>query len=320
MAAYTCDRSNSVVLWLDKEQMSESGGDDWGTILTQAQKVATLAVFMLGNGYVSSAECVKEFKFGDMKKFKFVPVFLEYFSDSEAQFVEGQVPRLCDADRSTFTEWEKHKDVIDRLASQKQGAFSVLNMPDFVCPVCDKWFRKDTVCDRCRNWENALHTSSKAKFLEAARVVGKYIDAAARDAKLPVLPAAPIQPSQAHALRMQGRADPEPIMAQAVHDKTAPTVPTPVPQPAAPRVVAEFWRAPSQLDEAEEGPAIVGRRVRVDGRGAGQVLSFAKSKFGASAHVVRLDGGAEVKVKLARKGNGKTPWQVWDASLVARWN
>ena len=68
-STYTCDGNNTVVLWLDKEQMSESGGDDWGTILTQAQKVATLAVFMLGNGYVSSAECVKEFKFGDMKKF-----------------------------------------------------------------------------------------------------------------------------------------------------------------------------------------------------------------------------------------------------------
>jgi hypothetical protein len=34
--------------------MSESGGDDWGTIFTQAQKVATRAVFMLGNVYVSS--------------------------------------------------------------------------------------------------------------------------------------------------------------------------------------------------------------------------------------------------------------------------
>jgi hypothetical protein len=168
--------------------MSESGGDDWGTILTQTQKVATLAVFMLGNGYVSSAECVKEFKFGDMKQFKFVPVFLEYLADTEAQFIERQVPSLCDADRSTFSEWEKHKDVIDRLASQKQGTFSVLNMPDFVCPVCDKWFRKDIVCDRCRNWENVLHTSSKTKFLQAARVVGKYIDAAARDANLPVLP------------------------------------------------------------------------------------------------------------------------------------
>ena len=40
-----------------------------------------------------------------------------------------------------------------------------------------------------------MHTSSEAKFLEAARVVGKYIDVAARDANLEVLPAAPTQPS-----------------------------------------------------------------------------------------------------------------------------
>ena len=106
---------------------------------------------MLGDGYVLSAEGVKEFKFGDMKKFKFVPVFLEYFAYSEDQFTERQVPRLCDVDRNTFKEWEKHKDVIERLAGQKQDAFSVLNMPDFVCAVCEKWVKKDTVCDRCRN-------------------------------------------------------------------------------------------------------------------------------------------------------------------------
>ena len=179
-----------------------------GSILTQAQKIATLAVFMLGNGYVSSGECVKEFVFGDMKKFRFVPVFLEFFADSENQFIENQIPRLCDGDRSTFAEWEKQKDVIDRLASKKQGAFSVLNMPDFVCGVCEKWIRKDTVCDHCRNWENAIQTSSKAKFLDAARVVGRYIDAAAQEASLPVLAAAPARVSQAHALRMASRGEP----------------------------------------------------------------------------------------------------------------
>jgi hypothetical protein len=63
-----------------------------------------------------------------------------------------------------------------------------------------------------------MHTSSEAKFLEAARVVGKYIDAAARDAKLEVLPAAPTQPSQAHALRMSRRPDAGVIMAAPVPD------------------------------------------------------------------------------------------------------
>ena len=65
----------------------------------------------------------------------------------------------------------------------------------------------------------------------------------------------------------------------------------------------ELWRAPT-AEQEEEAAAIVGRRVRVDGYGAAVVLSFAK--IGATVHVIRLDGGAEVKVKLVRKGNGKT--------------
>jgi hypothetical protein len=97
-------------------------------------------------------------------------------------------------------------------------------------------------------------------------------------------------------------------------------VPEPEPQPVstlrAQRAAAEFWCGPTAEDE-KDAAAIVGRRVRVDGHGAGQVLSFAKSRGRASAHVICLDSGAEITVKLARKGNGKTPWQVWDDATDA---
>ena len=66
-----------AVLWLDKEQMGESGGEDWARILTLAQKRAALSIFLLSNAYVGSAECMKELQYADMMKFKLVPVFLQ---------------------------------------------------------------------------------------------------------------------------------------------------------------------------------------------------------------------------------------------------
>jgi hypothetical protein len=47
--------------------MAESGGDDWSLILTKAQIRSLLSVYLLGNAYIGSAECTKEFQFGDMK-------------------------------------------------------------------------------------------------------------------------------------------------------------------------------------------------------------------------------------------------------------
>jgi hypothetical protein len=72
------------------------------------------------------------------------------------------------------------------------------------------------------------------------------------------------------------------------------------------------WRAPSAAEEGGDGEALVGRHVRVQGLGEGTVTAFSKSAFGASAHTIQpADGGGEKKVKLARKGNGKAPWEVW---------
>jgi hypothetical protein len=54
--------------------------------------------------------------------------------------------------------------------------------------------------------------------------------------------------------------------------------------------------------------------VKVDGLGEGVVIaSKKKKKYGASPHTIRMDAsGDEVKIKLDRKWNGKTPWEIED--------
>jgi hypothetical protein len=59
---------------------------------------------------------------------------------------------------------------------------------------------------------------------------------------------------------------------------------------------------------------VAGKRARNNPTGerwrAGVVVSFARAMVGASSHVIQLDAGGEVKVQLARKGNGKTAWEI----------
>ena len=62
---------------MDKEQMAESGGDDWSRILAKAQTRAFYSVFFLSNAYCGSEECLKELQYSDIKKFDRVPCFLE---------------------------------------------------------------------------------------------------------------------------------------------------------------------------------------------------------------------------------------------------
>ena len=80
---------------------------------------------------------------------------------------------------------------------------------------------------------------------------------------------------------------------------------------------AEYWRLPTAAEE-EDRAAIIGRRVLVEGHGVGKIVEFVKQKGRASAHIIRLDASGETaKIKLARKGNGKTPWQIWDSDAEA---
>ena len=50
--------------------------------------------------------------------------------------------------------------------------------------------------------------------------------------------------------------------------------------------------------------------------GEGVVIAFKKKKYGASPHTIRLDAsGDEVNIKLDRKWNGKTPWEIEDYAI-----
>ena len=106
-------------LWTDKEQMAESGGDDWSLILTKAQIRSLLSVYLLGNAYIGSAECTKEFQFGDMKGITFIPIFLERLAQSEAEFEAGKPRWRPDRSRSFYEQWSGYRDVLDRLAGPK---------------------------------------------------------------------------------------------------------------------------------------------------------------------------------------------------------
>lgn len=68
------------------------------------------------------------------------------------------------------------------------------------------------------------------------------------------------------------------------------------------------WLSPGV--EFDSGPALVGRRVFVQGHGDGTVLSFEQALVGASAHTLRF-GSDTTRVKLRRKGNAETPWVVY---------
>ena len=70
------------------------------------------------------------------------------------------------------------------------------------------------------------------------------------------------------------------------------------------------WREPNTQEQGD-GEVIVGRRVFVEGHGEGIVVSFIRARIGASSHVIKFDGTGDSNIKLARKGNRKTPWQVW---------
>ena len=53
------------------------------------------------------------------------------------------------------------------------------------------------------------------------------------------------------------------------------------------------WRRPNAFEEEGDGHIVVGRRVLVEGHGAGVVKSFVKPKVGASSNVIWLDACGE---------------------------
>lgn len=74
------------------------------------------------------------------------------------------------------------------------------------------------------------------------------------------------------------------------------------------------------LAESVPPAQLVGQRIWVEGHGAGEVLNFEKAfiGFGTSTHTVRFDEDGELKVKLRRHGNGKTPFILLNPTSLTR--
>jgi hypothetical protein len=60
----------------------------------------------------------------------------------------------------------------------------------------------------------------------------------------------------------------------------------------------------------DDGTSLVGTCIFAKGYGVGTVITFQKSKLGASSHTVQLEDGKETKIALQRKGNDKTPFVI----------
>ena len=91
-----------------------------------------LSIYFLCNAYIGSAECMKEVQFGDMQRdIQSVPIFIEQFCHAEADFAAKRRDLWrCDSDRDSFAEWSAWRDVLERLAMPKQGAYTPLALEE----------------------------------------------------------------------------------------------------------------------------------------------------------------------------------------------
>jgi hypothetical protein len=69
------------------------------------------------------------------------------------------------------------------------------------------------------------------------------------------------------------------------------------------------WAVPDA--SLDVGSASLGRRVFVEGYGIGNVVEFKRAAIGTSSHLLRLDNGLMVEVKLQRKGNKAANCAAW---------
>jgi hypothetical protein len=77
-------------------------------------------------------------------------------------------------------------------------------------------------------------------------------------------------------------------------------------------LAAGYSRPGSEFDD---GPSLVGHRVWIDAHGPGLVCEFQRAMVGVSSHLVRLDAtGANVELKLERKGNRQLRWLLAPSS------
>eukprot|EP01052_Picozoa_sp_SAG31_P035967 SAG31_NODE_4418_length_3251_cov_5.297313_2_plen_98_part_00 len=84
-----------------------------------------------------------------------IPLFIEQFVNSEAEFAEKKDAWRCDGDRQRFSDWSAWRDVLERVAMPKQGAYTPLHLDDFICERCTG--TRDAVCPHCSDWERKLN-------------------------------------------------------------------------------------------------------------------------------------------------------------------
>ena len=185
--------SRRVELWLDKEQLSQSGGDDWTEPILRAMRDGVVTVFCLGNAFCGSKECRTEVQYAVRKGFAAIPVFLEWPCKDESAFeqwkstscrkhVPGGGESLLDVDVRQFREWQAKADVVDFRLGQLQGIpGDFFSLGSFVCQHCrgtkDSRCRSDDGRSRCSEWSTASAGEAGPKLIQAVRALGKYIDA-----------------------------------------------------------------------------------------------------------------------------------------------
>lgn len=166
--------SGALVPWMDKEQMAQSGGEDWARVLTQAQIRARLSVFFLSNAYCGSDECLKELQFADVKKFERIPVFLERFVDDEEAYRKTELAELCDPEMKSFDGFQVASNLVTRLMTRLQGVPGPLDLSQFTCDACR--YKRDTVCERCTDWSLVKSNRCWPTLNQMAEQLGTYID------------------------------------------------------------------------------------------------------------------------------------------------
>ena len=150
-----------------------AGGQDWVDLLTRAQKKSFANWFMLGNAFIGSAECMKEFLYADQKRFNLVPIFIEGFCNDESTFEDKKGSWHVDHDLDAFEKWESKKDMIERLSFSRQGVPSFFDTADFVCDKCRT--TRDIVCEDCTDWSRAMQTGSAHKLKESVGTLARYL-------------------------------------------------------------------------------------------------------------------------------------------------
>eukprot|EP01047_Picozoa_sp_COSAG01_P003433 COSAG01_NODE_102_length_26290_cov_94.760299_5_plen_1064_part_00 len=157
--------------WTDKEQLAQMPGVDFLAELTKAQLKSRSSWFMIGNAYAGSGQCMAELQYANSKKLQILPIFIERYAQSEAEFSTWQ--HTCDPDLADFEHWKLQTEMIDRIACSKQGAVHYLDREDFVCDACRN--SRGLICENCSNWERAKQTSSGKLLLTLVQELSVYL-------------------------------------------------------------------------------------------------------------------------------------------------